>query len=159
MPQRDALESSSTLVLHAARLIRIVRRYGHQLPGASVRLLSLVDQHASATIKDLSAADQCSQPTMTGLVNGLVERGWLQREPNPVDARSWLISLTTAGKDELRQAREHNAELIKQRAALAGISDDDLALAASVIERLTNQTRPTPQLNRTEQNRKREFPC
>ena len=137
MPPSNAHESSAALVLHASRLIRIVRRHSHHIPAASVRLLSLVDQYDSATVKDLAIADQCSQPTMTGLVNGLVERGWLQREPNPADARSSLVSLTTDGRRELHEARAHNAELVQGRAALAGVSDSDLALAASVIARIT----------------------
>lgn len=137
MSTSNAHESSAALVLQASRLIRIVRRHSHHIPAASVRLLSLVDQYDSATVKDLATADQCSQPTMTGLVNGLVERGWLQREPNPADARSSLVSLTPDGRNELRDARAHNAELIQERAALAGVSDADLALAASVIERIT----------------------
>lgn len=136
MVSSDALDSSAALVLQASRLIRIVRRNSHDIPSASVRLLSLVDQYGTATIKDLAAADQCSQPTMTGLVNGLVERDWLQRQPNPADARSSLISLTASGKAELRQARAHNAQLVGERAARAGISDADLALAAQVIERM-----------------------
>lgn len=136
MGSPDALDSSAALVLQVSRLIRIVRRNSHHIPAASVRLLSLVDQHGSATVKDLALADQCSQPTMTGLVTGAEERGWLQRDPNPADARSSLVSLTTAGRVELQAARAHNAELILERAEHAGVTPEDLASAASVIERI-----------------------
>ena len=137
MTRSDALDSSAALVLQASRLIRIVRRHSHHIPSASVRLLSLVDQYESATTKDLATADQCSQPTMTGLVNGMVERGWLRREPNPLDARSSLVSLTRAGRAELLKARAENAELILDRAERAGLSAEDLAHAASVVELIT----------------------
>ena len=132
----SALDASSALVLQASRLIRIVRRNSHEIPAASVRLLSLVDQYEAATIKELAAADQCSQPTMTGLVNGMAERGWLRRDPNPADARSSFVSLTEAGRAELHKARAENAELILERAARADISADELANAASVIDRI-----------------------
>ncbi|MGN6721753.1 MAG: MarR family winged helix-turn-helix transcriptional regulator [Marmoricola sp.] len=136
MTRSDSLDASAALVLQVSRLIRIVRRNSHQIPAASVRLLSLVDQYGPATIKDLAITDQVSQPTMTGLVNGMTERGWLRREPNPADARSSLVSLTDAGRDELRQARAQNAEFILNRAERAGITPEDLATAASVIQRI-----------------------
>lgn len=138
MPSAQSSESSAALVLHSARLVRIIRHNNHHIPAASVRTLSLIDQYGPATIKDLCAADQCSQPTMTGLVNGLVDRGWVQRDPNPDDARSSLTSLTPAGREELLRARGHNGSLIQERAAAAAISDADLALAASVLQRLTD---------------------
>lgn len=137
MAPSNTHKSSAALVLHAARLVRLVRRNNHEIPVASVRVLSLVDQYGSATIKDLATADQCSQPTMTGLVNGMVERGWLQRDPNPADARSCLVSLTAGGHTELRAVRALNADLVHQRAEAAGVTAADLALAASVIERIT----------------------
>jgi DNA-binding MarR family transcriptional regulator len=136
MTRSQALDASAALVLQVSRLIRVVRRNSHDIPAASLRLLSLVDQYESATIKELAASDQCSQPTMTGLVNGMSDRGWLQRQPNPADARSSLVSLTDTGRTELSKARAHNAELIFDRAQRAGITADELTLVASVIERI-----------------------
>lgn len=138
MTHSPALDSSAALVLQASRLIRVVRRNSHDIPAASVRLLSLVDQYETATIKELAAADQCSQPTMTGLVNGMCDRGWLQRDPNPADARSSLVSLTDTGRAELAKARAHNAELIWDRAERAGITADELARVAAILERINH---------------------
>ena len=41
-------------------------------------------------------------------VDGLVERKLVTKEPNPADARSWMVTLTTAGK---RRVKELNATL------------------------------------------------
>lgn len=35
-------------------------------------------------------------------VDSLVERGLVAKEPNPDDARSWLVALTKAGKDRVK---------------------------------------------------------
>lgn len=36
-------------------------------------------------------------------VDGLAERGWATKEPNPLDARSWLVTLTADGEDRVRE--------------------------------------------------------
>jgi DNA-binding MarR family transcriptional regulator len=36
-------------------------------------------------------------------VDGLAERGLIRKEPNPEDARSWLVTLTAAGERRLRE--------------------------------------------------------
>ncbi len=59
----------------SARLVREVRRHNAELPAATTRLLSLLDELGPSTVSDLAAQDRCSQPTMTGIVNGLVTQG------------------------------------------------------------------------------------
>jgi DNA-binding MarR family transcriptional regulator len=36
-------------------------------------------------------------------VDSLVERGLVAKEPNPADARSWIVTLTTAGKHRVKE--------------------------------------------------------
>lgn len=36
-------------------------------------------------------------------VDGLVERGWATKEPNPADARSWLVTLTAEGRQRVHE--------------------------------------------------------
>lgn len=156
MPTSDSLDTSASLVLQASRLIRILRRHSsYQIPAASVRLLSLVDEYKSAAVKHLAAIDQCSQPTMTGLVNGAVERGWLRRQQNPSDARSSLVSLTSAGREQLAEARVHHAMLIQSLAERANVGTEDLSRAVDVLEGIVRAF-PTPHLNSTES---RSIPC
>ena len=59
-------------------------------------------------------------------VDGLVERGWATKEPNPLDARSWLVTLTADGE---ARVRELNATLDNH--------------AARVLEHLSERDRAT----------------
>jgi len=46
-------------------------------------------------------------------VDAMVERGWVTKEPNPADARSWLVTLTAAGErtvDSLNRTLDEHAE-------------------------------------------------
>ena len=124
---------SNDLVVLSARLVREVRRNTSDLPAASTRLMSLLDELGPSTVGALAQADRCSQPTMTGLVNGLVDKGWLQRRPHPDDARSALVSMTPEGHEQLTAVRRRNAALVAERIEASGRSEEELATAVAVL--------------------------
>jgi DNA-binding MarR family transcriptional regulator len=127
---------SNDLVVLSARLVREVRRNSVDLPAASTRLMSLLDELGPSTVGTLAQADRCSQPTMTGLVNGLVDKGWLRRDPHPEDARSSIVSMTEEGVEVLAGVRRRNAALVAERIEASGRSPEDLATAVAVLSDL-----------------------
>lgn len=131
-------ELSNDLVVLSARLVREIRRNSLDIPAASTRLMSLLDELGPSTVGALAQADRCSQPTMTGLVNGLVEKGWLQRQPHPDDARSALVSMTREGRQKLTAVRRRNAALVAERIEASGRSEEELATAVAVLSDLTH---------------------
>lgn len=51
-------------------------------------------------------------------VDGLVERGWATKEPNPLDARSWLVTLTVEGDKrvlDLNATLDNHADRVLQQ--------------------------------------------
>ncbi len=133
-PTDDRVEAlSNELVVLSARLVREVRRRHRDSAPASIRVMSLVDELGPSTVSALAEADRCSQPTMTGLVNGLAERGWLERSPHPDDARSSLVSMTTQGRAALDDVRRRNAALVAERITAAGRTPEELATAVAVL--------------------------
>ena len=124
---------SNDLVVLSARLVREIRRNSVDLPAASTRLMSLLDELGPSTIGALAQADRCSQPTMTGIVNGLADKGWVQRDPHPDDARSALVSMTPEGLQTLTAVRRRNATLVADRIEASGRSEEELATAVAVL--------------------------
>ncbi|MBM7515965.1 MarR family winged helix-turn-helix transcriptional regulator [Nocardioides nitrophenolicus] len=123
---------SSDLTVYAARLVRLVRR--EHAPSAGIRVLSILDELGPLAITALAQVDRCSQPTMTGQVNQLVEVGWVTKQPNPADARSSLVDLTPAGRAELGRIRRLSAALVSERLARrTDLTADDLATAVAVL--------------------------
>lgn len=139
MGTRDVRRLSNDLLVLSARLVRDVRRHNSDHPAASTRLMSLLDELGPSTVGALAHHDRCSQPTMSGLVNGLVDRGWLERRPHPDDARAQLVVMTDAGLATLTEVRRRNAALVAERIAAAGRSPDDLATAVAVLTELLNR--------------------
>ena len=130
---------SNDLVVLSARLVREVRRHNVDVPSASTRLMSLLDELGPSTVGALATADRCTQPTMSGLVNGLVERGWARREPHPDDARASLVTMTAEGRELLTDVRRRNAALVAERIEASGRSPEDLATAVAVLADLLEQ--------------------
>lgn len=133
MPHQNSdVELASDLVVHAARLVRAVRRE-LELP-AGTRIISLLDEHGPLGITQLAALDRCSQPTMSAAVTQLVERGWVSKATNPDDARSSLVTLSDTGRAELARIRRRHGERVAALLAAHGNhSTQDLATAVAVL--------------------------
>ena len=54
-------------------------------------------RHGPATQRDLAAAMNVSARTVTGLVDALVDTGFVGREPHPTDRRANLVTFTDRG--------------------------------------------------------------
>ncbi len=137
-------ELSAELVLYTGRLVRAITRrsvgLSTQVPTASLRLLSQLDELGPLSIGALATADRCSQPTMSSAVASVCERGWATKTPNPRDARSSLVDLTEAGRDVLVQARRERAAVVTERLRSDPHHDEqDLATAVAVIRGLLEQ--------------------
>ena len=86
-----------------ARLARVLERSGDELSLPQYRVLDMVargDERASM----LSARLALAKPTITAVVDGLVERGYLARSADTFDRRATRITLTPAGRRALLAA-------------------------------------------------------
>ena len=60
-------------------------------------VLHIIREHRTLTPTELAAATGVRPSTLRHVVNELIERGEVRREPNPEDGRSYLLSLTREG--------------------------------------------------------------
>jgi DNA-binding MarR family transcriptional regulator len=104
------------------------------LSRARVRPLWLVHQHGPQTQRQLAEALGVSARNVTGLVDALVETGFVTREPHPTDRRATLVNLTTHGRrvaDGMAAGRVAYAE-----ALFEGMSDRRFAALATGLDAL-----------------------
>jgi DNA-binding MarR family transcriptional regulator len=113
---------------------------------AQFRILALIaagDERSSLLAERLAVA----KPTITAVVDGLVERGFVAREAVVGDRRSIRVGLTPAGVDALRVAEGEMAETLdrifehaRDRDTLVGaLLDLDDALALRMEARLRGE--------------------
>jgi DNA-binding MarR family transcriptional regulator len=68
------------------------------LPSHLFGVLSHVDRRAPVSPSEISAASGVPMTTLRDNIQRLVDRGLARRDPNPADARSYLLVLTRKGK-------------------------------------------------------------
>jgi len=89
-------------------LIAFVRAFGlHQpdrtpcgqpVPVSEAHALGDLLQHGTSSQLDLGRRLRLEKSTVSRLVGQLAARGWVERVPNPDDARSVRVALTPAGR-------------------------------------------------------------
>lgn len=127
--------------LHAAsiRLLRTLRREddGSGLSAPRMSALSVVAFAGPVSLAELAAAEQVRPPTMSRIVDALVEAGLVTRETAPDDRRSVRIAATAAGRRLMEAGRERRVRALAQRLeALAPSERRALARGAELLERI-----------------------
>jgi DNA-binding MarR family transcriptional regulator len=144
----DALVSALDAVL--PRYLRLLR---HALSAAEgddrltlsqLRCLQLLaEPNGPALPSRLARALRVTPPTMTRMIDALVERGFVERQPDPVNRRQIGLVLTPAGRislaryeqvmrDRLRGLLDHLSEAAKRRLLAATM---DIAAMLDADER------------------------
>ena len=111
-PSRPAIDAARLRVA----VLRISRRLRkHDLAGltpSQLSTLASVGKDGPLRLGDLAATERIAPSTLTRLVNVLEERGYLQREAAPDDARAFLVTITDSGRDVLTQIREEGTSML-----------------------------------------------
>jgi DNA-binding MarR family transcriptional regulator len=136
-------EAVSHLLVDVVPLImRFVRAEmrNHRAPGMSVpqfRTLTFLTVHPGATLSEVAEHVGIGLPSMSKLVDALVERALVSRQSAAHDRRCLVLTLTGDGETLLEDARRVTAARVAER--LQGLSGDDLAVIATAMAAL----RPT----------------
>ena len=120
---------------HATLHALAARLAGLGLNTSEINAMANLADGRTRSIREL-ASDTASKPTtLTSVLDRLVGKGYVTRELDPADRRSFLVSLTARGRRVADTARAALREL--ERTALAEISDADLAGFRAVTRALT----------------------
>jgi MarR family transcriptional regulator, organic hydroperoxide resistance regulator len=130
-----ALHRATHATLHV--LSRRLARLG--LSASEINVLANLADGRNRSVGEI-ASDTATKPTtLTSVLDRLERRGYLTRGLDPADRRSFLVSLTADGRGAAGTARAATADL--ERAALAEVSDGDLAGFRAVTRALTEVPR------------------
>lgn len=126
--------------LHSAaiRLLRTVRLEDRQTGISPPRLsaLSVLVFAGPKSLAEIAAAEEVKPPTMSRIVEGLVQDGLATREPDPGNRRRVRIAATEEGRRRLEAGRERRVRaLIMRLRRLADSEQRALARGAEVLER------------------------
>ncbi|WP_137626430.1 MarR family winged helix-turn-helix transcriptional regulator [Lactiplantibacillus pingfangensis] len=109
-----------------------LKQLGLSLTGTQVAVLSLVQQRAPITQKQVEVALKLSHPTTRGIVKRLVATGLVQTTSQAADQRQIVLRLTATGQDLMKT----NFEQLK--AQVAGV-ESQMVNGLSTAEQATLQ--------------------
>lgn len=84
-------------------------------------LLTELARSGPLPLSELGTRLSLEKSWVSRAVEGMAARGWVSKEPNPSDARSWLVTLTADGE---RTTRELNKTLDTHAEDLLGALDE-----------------------------------
>ena len=125
------------VLLFAGDARRGLARIGLTLPRA--HLVWVLHHEGPKSQRELADALAVTPRNVTGLVDGLVDTGFVTREPHPTDRRAFRVSLTEHGATVLAEMdREHKAlaELL-----FGGMSASELEGFAGGLDHVVDRLR------------------
>ena len=87
---------------------------GREISLAQMHLLEVVGNHGTLRMKELSERLGVTTGTLTVMVHRLVSKGYLAREKDPEDGRSFFIKLTESGRQEYDNHHHMHGHLIDE---------------------------------------------
>lgn len=110
----ELLREVARLYTRAQRVVAECCRTGT----TQCQLLVELGRAGPLPLSELGARLSLEKSWVSRAVDGLVERGWATKEPNPLDARSWLVTLTADGDDRVHELNatldNHAARVLEQ---------------------------------------------
>jgi DNA-binding MarR family transcriptional regulator len=127
------------LALSRARrwLSRLAGDQPAPLGSSGVSALAEIRRSGPIRLGDLATRERITPPTLSRIVAGLVEHGYVERTPDPDDARAGLVRATPAGEELLDDLRSRRAgELSARLERLPAADREALLAAAGALHRL-----------------------
>jgi DNA-binding MarR family transcriptional regulator len=137
-------ELASQLRLAVMRLSRRLRQHAPEdITPSQLSALSVVVRDGRLTLSQLADAERVAPPTVTRVVDALVQKGLVTRTVSEDDRRVARVEATPDGVALVEQIRRRRDAYLARH--LRALSPDDVALlarAATLLERLTEDPAP-----------------
>lgn len=143
--RNDDAAALSELLMRAGRTQR--RRWRDvlapwDLSPSHARALRVISEGDATRVSDLAAALRIAPRSATEVVDGLQERGLVERAPHPRDRRAVLLRPTEEGR-RIR-AEVEAARAADSRELFGRLGAEDRAALARILAALVDDERPAP---------------
>lgn len=141
----DSLQLTATdLRMATFRLARRLRsaRAVDAMSDAQLAVLATLRMHGRRTITALAERERVTAPSMTSMINGLEEQGFVIRTPDAEDRRRVQVDITEAGTEIVAQTIKRRDELLAEMLGELNFTEQELttlreasALMRKVVDR------------------------
>ncbi|MFF5801411.1 MULTISPECIES: MarR family winged helix-turn-helix transcriptional regulator [Actinomycetes] len=104
---------------------------------AQLAVLSTLRMYGRRTITSLAERERVTAPSMTSMINGLEEQGFVTRTPDDEDRRRVQVDITDAGVEIVAETIQRRDELLFDAMRELEFTEDELKILhdASVLMR------------------------
>ncbi|MGI9155371.1 MAG: MarR family winged helix-turn-helix transcriptional regulator [Marmoricola sp.] len=128
-------------VMRLRRRLANERDPANQLSVGALSVLGVLFRSGECAVGQLAEHERVRPPSMTRIINCLVEDGYVARRGDEHDKRHVLVSITDRGKQTLQaDRRRRDAWLARRLRELTPQERDALRKAAPIIERLATSS-------------------
>jgi MarR family 2-MHQ and catechol resistance regulon transcriptional repressor len=93
-------------------------------------------------LSEISVRMLCDNSNLTGIVDRLITKGYVERRPDPQDRRVSLICLTPAGAEKLRRIKPRHHARVRRR--MRSLSKDQVHELRNLLQQLFEGLQVTP---------------
>ncbi len=119
----------------ATRNVMDERLATYGLTSAQLDILLYLEMRGDSAQRDLQAALGITSATLTRILDGMVARGFVERQASDTDARAKLITITAAADELLCQLQEEEERIFLARFA-AGFDEQEIQTLTIWLQRL-----------------------
>ncbi|MBW3667330.1 MAG: MarR family transcriptional regulator [Actinobacteria bacterium] len=137
---------SSVDLAHRLRLVvgRLARRLRQRTLGeltpSQLSVLASLSRQGPMTLSALAETEGVAAASISGIVGRLVDKGLVERVPNPEDKRSTLVDMSSRGRQVLEKGRgERTAFLASRLDRLSAEEREVLAEAVAILARMEEE--------------------
>jgi len=139
MSSKICLQAAEALHSGAIRILRMVRAEDAQagIGPAQLSALSVLVFAGQKTVGELATLEQVQPPTMSRIVDGLVQKKLVERVSSANDRRTVQITATPAGRKLLLAGRDRRVRALAKRFDdLSKKEVETLLAAAEIMKRI-----------------------
>lgn len=85
-------------------VLAALKAHGHDLTLSHARVFQRIDP-AGSRMGELATSAQLSKQTVSSIVDQLERHGYVRRTPDPADARSRIVTITSRGRELIELSR------------------------------------------------------
>jgi MarR family transcriptional regulator, 2-MHQ and catechol-resistance regulon repressor len=106
------------------------------LAPAELRILRVLREHGSSPMNRFCAETMLSQPSITGVVDKLEERGLVERVRSLEDRREVLIAITRKGSEAYAKGEETHRRFVER--SLSVLREEEVVSLVELLKRLAD---------------------
>ena len=137
-PETDLAGELRLASMRLARRLRL-ERGSDDLTLSQLAVLGTLERHGASTVGELAQLERVKPPSMTRIVNSLVEATLAARRPHELDGRQVIVDLTDTGRSLVLEDRRRRTAWLAIR--ISELTDDErelLAQVAPLLDRLAS---------------------